>query len=430
MPKIKTLIIKQKSINFLKTVFPATRFEALLFLIFLSVYGILGSFIALNYRIIFDDRIPWDAYFSFDNRAILMTGGGYERHPLANYFFGWLREFALLISGGNKNEIFRLVLAWCSNFAISLSVIQVYKYLKNIVNLPKKISVLIVFFFAFFSTNILLSFTPETYTYTLFLLVLFNYYTALKLKKDDKIPAVALSLAAISVGGLTVTNMVKVYIPILFEKGLFKSWKNFGNAALRVVISVAFFLLLFLYRVDFKFMSFLNKSGEQLEKFSKQKVTPLWDMISSWFLGGNMLFAGFELRDYHNKKGFEYKALFMEVYTSWIPYIFVGVIVLLLIWSYTRNFKNRFVQILMISFLVDVVIHCILKFGLHTSYIYGGHFIFVFPMMIGWLFYVYRNSARILTLLYFILIVLFAYLAANNIFRMMEFFDFLELYYR
>ena len=143
-----------------------------------------------------------------------------------------------------------------------------------------------------------------------------------------------------------------------------------------------------------------------------------------------MLFAGFELRDYHNKKGFEYKALFMEIYTSWIPYIFVGVIVLLLIWSYARNFKNRFVQILMISFLVDVVIHCILKFGLHTSYIYGGHFIFVFPMMIGWLFYAYRNSARILTLLYFLLIVLFAYLAANNIFRMMEFFDFLELYYR
>ena len=184
-------------------------------MIFISVYGILGSFIALNYRIIFDDRIPWDAYFSFDNRAIVMTGGGFERHPLANYFFDWIREFAYLFSDGKKDETFRLVLAWCSNFAISLSLIQIYKYLKNIIVLPKKISLLIIAFFAFFSTNILLSFTPETYTYTLFFLVLFNYYAALKMRKGEKIPAPALIFAGVTVGGLTVTNIVKVYIPLL-----------------------------------------------------------------------------------------------------------------------------------------------------------------------------------------------------------------------
>ncbi len=198
MPKISTLVYQQKFKDFLKTVFPSTKFEVLLFIIFITVYGILGSFIALNYRIIFDDRIPWDAYFSFDNRAIVMTGGGFERHPLANYFFDWIREFAFLFSDGKKDETFRLVLAWCSNFAISLSLIQIYKYLKNIIVLPKKISLLIVAFFAFFSTNILLSFTPETYTYTLFFLVLFNYYAALKMRKGEKIPAAALILAGIS----------------------------------------------------------------------------------------------------------------------------------------------------------------------------------------------------------------------------------------
>ena len=45
---------------------------------------------------------------------------------------------------------------------------------------------LLILLSLFFSTNILLSFTPETYTYTLFLLVLFNYYTAIKFKKDQK----------------------------------------------------------------------------------------------------------------------------------------------------------------------------------------------------------------------------------------------------
>ena len=421
---------KQKFFDFIKTVFPATKFETLLFLIFLSIYGALGTYIALNYRIIFDNRIPWDAYFSFDNRAIVMTGGGFERHPLANYFFNWIREFALLFSDGKKDANFRLVLAWCSNFALSLSLIQIYKYLKNIIRLPKNISLLILSFFAFFTTNILLSFTPETYTYTLFFLVLFNYYAALKLKKEAIIPATALTLATISIGGLTVTNAVKVFISVLFEKNLFQNWKKFGNAVLRVLMSMVIFVLLFLYRLDFDYMRFLNKSGEQYDKFSKPKVTPLWDMISSWFFGGNMLFPSFVIRDYHNKKGFYYKALFMDVYTSVIPYIFVAAVLILVFWSYFKNFKNKLVQVLMISFLVDIVIHCILKFGLHTSYIYGGHFIFVVPLLIGWLFYSYKNSPKMLSFLFVTVCVLFFYLATNNLLRMEEFFVFLEKYYR
>lgn len=429
MPKTYTLVFKQKFIDFLKTAFPSTKFEALLFIIFISIYGILGSFIALNYRIIFDDRIPWDAYFSFDNRAIVMTGGGFERHPLANYFFDWIREFALLFSNGKKDQIFRLLLAWCSNFAVSLSLIQIYKYLKNIVALPQKFSLLILAFFAFFSTNILLSFTPETYTYTLFFLVLFNYYAALKLRKDEKIPAPALIFAGISVGGLTVTNLAKVYIPLLFEKNIFTNWRKFGNGVLRIFASVAVFALLFLYRIDFKYLNFFNKTGEQYEKFSKPKLTPVWDMIASWFWGGNMLFSGFEIRDYHNKKGFEYKALFMEVYNSWIPYFFVAIVVFFVFWSYFKNFKNKLVQALMISFLVDIIIHCVLKFGLHTSYIYGGHFIFVFPLLIGWLFFAYKNSPKTLTFLYVSLWFLFGYLMINNLFRMDEFFVFLNKFY-
>ena len=404
--------------------------ELLLFTVFLTAYGLLGTAIALNYRIIFDNRIPWDAYFSFDNRAIVMTGGGFERHPLANYFFNWIREFAYLFSNGKKDATFRLALAWCSNFAISLSLIQIYKYLKNIIILPKKISLLLLFFFSFFSTPILLSFTPETYTYTLLFLVLFNYYAALKLRKEEKIPATALALAGVAIGGLTVTNIVKVYIPLLFEKDVFRNWRRFGHLFLRGMISIAVFVLLFLYRLNFKFLNFLNKSGEQYEKFSNPKVTPVWDMIASWFFGGNMLFSSFVTRDYHNKKGFEYKALFMEVYTSVLPYVFVSLILILVLWSYLKNFKNKFVQILMLSFLVDLVIHCVLKFGLHTSYIYGGHFIFVVPLLLGWLFNRYKDSPKTLSFLYVAVWILFFYLALNNLFRMNEFFDFLEKYYR
>lgn len=424
------LNLKQKTADVLKTVFPSRGEEFLVFSGFTLLYGILATKIALGYRIIFDNRIPWDAYFSFDNRAIVMTGGGFERHPLANYFFGWIREFALLVSGGKMDANFRLVLAWFSVVTVSLSLVQIYKYLRNITKLPIWLSYLIVVFFSLFSTNILLSFTPETYTYTLFFLCLFNYYAALKLRKDEKISMLALTAGTVAVGGLTVTNAVKVFIPVLFEKEVFKNFKSFGNAVLRGIVAVAVFALLFMYRLNFDYMKFLSKTGEQYEKFSKPKVTPLWDMMASWFLGGNVLFSNFITRDYHNRKGFEYKALFMDVYSSWIPYIFIAVLLALVIWAYIKNFKNKLVQILMISFAVDIIIHCILKFGLHTSYIYGGHFVFVYPLLLGWLCYSYRNSPKKFSAILILVITMTVYLGINNFIRLEEFFSFLNAFYQ
>lgn len=416
--------------NFFSFIFPSNAIEWFLWILFLSVYGALGSYLAINYRIVYDDRVPWDAYFSFDNYSILNTGGGFERHPLANYFFEGIRKLALWISGNRKDEVFRLVLVWVSNFAVSLTLIQIFKYLKNIIGLPSKINCLIVICFAFFTTPILLSFTPETYTFTFLFLTLYQVYVAQRLQEEKKIQWVPLTLGSVMIGGLTITNIVKVYLPLLFEKKVFSKIKNLGHLILRGAVSLSVFLLLYLYRLDFDYMRIFNKAGEQYERFSKPKVTPLWDMMYSWFLGGNILFSNFLIRDYHNKKGFQYKALFMEVYSSVVPYVMVALVFVLVFWSYGKNFKNKLVQILMLSFLVDVLIHCVLKFGLHTSYIYGGHFVFVIPMMWGWLFYSYKKSPRMLSFLVFLVGIITVYFITNNLYRMQEFFGFVEQYYR
>lgn len=422
--------IKTKFIHFFKLVFPSTYTELAVFLFFMICYGILGSYIALHYRIIFDNRIPWDAYFSFDNKSILMTGGSFERHPLSYYFFNWVREFSLFISGGKMDASFRLTLAWLSNIIITLNIVQVFKYVKNIIQLPLWLCLLIILFFGAFSTNIILSFTPENFTYTLFLLSLYNHYAAIKLKKEEKIPATALSLAGITIGGLTITNIVKVFIPLLFEKGLFRNWKKFGNAALRVTVSMICFVLLYLNRIDFKYQNIFSKTNQQYEKFSNVKSMPTWDMILSFFFGGNILFPGFIMSDKHNMKGFNFKGLYMDLYSSVFPYFFVILLLILIIWSYCKNFKNKWVQVIAISFFIDIAIHCVMRFGLHTSYIYGGHFVFVYPLLLGWLFFAYRSSPKIMSLLTLTVVVLFIYLLACNIFRMTEFFWFMEHYYQ
>ncbi|MEJ5051078.1 DUF6080 domain-containing protein [Chryseobacterium culicis] len=422
--------IKTKIINFFKLVFPSTYTEMAVFLFFMICYGILGSYIALHYRIIFDSRIPWDAYFSFDNKSILMTGGSFERHPLSYYFFNWVREFSLFVSGGKMDANFRLTLAWLSNLIITLNIVQVFKYLKNIIDLPLWLNVIIILFFGAFSTNIILSFTPENFTYTLFLLSLYNHYAAIKLREEEKTPAAALSLAGITIGGLTITNFVKVFIPLLFEKDLFRSWKKFGNAAFRVIVSVICFVLLYLNRIDFKYQNIFSKTNQQYEKFSNVESMPTWDMILSFFFGGNILFPGFIMSDKHNMKGFNFKGLYMDLYSSPFPYLFIALLLILISWSYIKNFKNKWVQVIAISFLVDIMIHCVMRFGLHTSYIYGGHFVFVYPLLLGWLFFAYRSSPKIMAFLTFTLVILFTYLLVNNIFRMTEFFWFMENYYQ
>lgn len=422
--------IKTKIINFFKLIFPSTSTELAVFLFFIICYGILGSYIALHYRIIFDSRIPWDAYFSFDNKSILMTGGSFERHPLSYYFFNWIREFSLFISGGKMDANFRLTLAWLSNIIISLNIVQVFKYLKNIICVPLWLSVLIILFFGIFSTNIILSFTPENFTYTLFLLSLYNYYAAIKLRKEEKIPAIALSLAGITIGGLTITNFVKVFIPLLFEKSLFRDWRKFGNAVFRITVATICFVLLYLNRIDFKYQNIFSKTNQQYEKFSNVESMPTWDMILSFFFGGNILFPGFIISDKHNMKGFDFKGLYMDLYSSAFSYFFVAILLTLIIWSYCKNFRNKWVQVIAISFFVDIVIHCVMRFGLHTSSIYGGHFVFVYPLLLGWLFYAYRSSPKIMSVLTLTVLLLFVYLLANNLFRMAEFFWFMETYYQ
>ncbi|WP_286484293.1 MULTISPECIES: DUF6080 domain-containing protein [Chryseobacterium] len=422
--------IKTKFVNFLRLVFPSSYTELSVFLFFITCYGILGSYIAIHYRIIFDSRIPWDAYFSFDNKSILMTGGSFERHPLSYYFFNWIREFCLWISGGKMDVTFRLTLAWLSNIVITLNVIQVFKYLKNIIRLPLPYSLLITFFFGIFSTNIILSFTPENFTYTLFLLSLYNYYAAVQLKKEEKIPVTTLSLAGITIGGLTITNIVKVFIPVFFEKGLFKSWKKIGWAIARGTITIIIYAMLYLYRIDFKYQNIFSKTNQQYEKFSHVESMPTWDMVLSFFFGGNILFPGFILSDKHNMKGFNFKGLYMDLYSSIFPYIFIVLLLILISWSYIKNFKNRWVQIIMISFLFDIFIHCVMRFGLHTSYIYGGHFVFVYPLLIGWLFYTYKSFPKMIAFLTLTTSLLLVYLLANNLYRMSDFFWFLETYYQ
>lgn len=421
--------IKHKILSSLKFIFPSQANEWFVFICFFFIYGVLGIYVSQNFTIIFNQYVPWDAYFSFDNRAIVMNGGGVERHPLAKYWFDAIRNIAFLYSDNKFDSNFRWALALFSNIVISLSIVQIFKYLLHIIHLPLNLSLIIIAFYGVFFTNIILSFTPETYTYTLLFLTIFNYFTASRIQRNEKIPFVPLAISGIFIGGLTITNLSKVFIPVFFEKNIFTKKKSFLNALLRGFSVIAVFILIFLNRVNFDYSLIINKTGEQYEKFTKLKNVPVWDMISSWFFGGNILISNLYTLDYKSKVGFSYKAIFMDVYSSWCLYFVTFSILFLVTWCYIKNFRNKLVQIIFISFLIDIIIHCVLRFGLNVSYIYGGHFVFVYPIFIGWLLRSYKSKPKILTSIIVSLITITFFIFLNNFYRLNELYFLLHKYY-
>lgn len=422
--------IIRKLRSFYGLAFPTKQIEWILFSVFWSLFSCIGYIIATRYTLIFDHRIPWDAYFSFDNRAIVLTGGGFERHPLANYFFDVLRRIALWFSDGKYDAVFRFVLAIFSAMAMAFSILYVFKYLTFIIGLGRYKAVLLTMFFSLFSTTLVLAFTPETYTYTQPALLLFLLYVSRQMQNGKRLSGLALSLGAVSIGGLTITNATKVFLPVVLELHLWSNGKRFLHALGRVALSVSIFVGLFLYRMNFNYQQILSKTEAQYEKFSQPKFTPLWDMVLSWFAGGTMLFPSFFVRDYYSKTGFEYKALFMDTYSSIAQYVWVVLIGVCIIWTVIKQVKNKWVYVLLLWGTVDIVIHILLKFGLHTAYIYGGHYVFLVPLFLGWLLASYPRENAWQKSIISVYVILMFFLLLNTVYRGIELYQFMEKYYK
>jgi len=423
---IKTII--NKIFIFLKILFPSNKVEALLFLSLMLLYLPLGVWLSLNTTVIYNKDIPWDIYFSFDNRSIILSGGMIEKHPFSEFFIRPVYNLAIWVYQTIGDfRFFSLTFTVLCNINVSLGCVLIFKYLRNIIQLDVKISLLIIAFYAFFSTNILLSFTPETYTFTLFLLSFYVYVSALILKQGKQISVFFTSTMGIFIGGETITNLPKTFIPFLFENKKVNV-KYFVNLTVKTLISSAIFVLLYLWRRDWDYMKIITKSASQYEKFSNPKGDSWLDMVMTYFFGGSMVFPSFIERNLRFLK-IHYKGLYFQVYDNFAQYFFVFLILAFMVGALVANRKNKLVYILWISFILDIIIHCFMKFGLWISYIYGGHWVFVVPLLTGWLFFACKKNKTLYRTLYLLLGLMTVYVTANNLYRLTDFLNFVKTYY-
>ncbi len=419
--KIKVNLLDFKDL--LKGFIPNGKVEIFLFIGFLLFYLSYSFFIAFNTSLIQGNGVFFfDLYFSFDNPLIFRQGyfSNYDvAHPFMRYInkpYMFIGELLTSYWGIKAKIIFSIFL--CSS-AISLSIVYIYRYLKIVVNNNVFICILLSVFYGLFTTNIILSFTLESYTLTVFLLTYCIYYYSYIIKQNKKPILLSNLFFSFGLGGITLTNYIKGLIPILFVKGEFKS------AMKRIVgISILFVAVIALMEVlsnSFSFQQTITQKlsfvvDEETENSFFVKIIDLFFVAPIFFLG--VIKEPVQLLI--NGKTESFSAINMDSISYWWQYLYAILVYGLITWSIILNRKNKLVWLILLVYLVDIVIHVIIGYGLKDPFIFGGHWVYVIPILLGWLYQSLNNTMKqkCYTLL---LITMLIGLFINNALQMKDF---------
>jgi len=109
-------------------------------------------------------------------------------------------------------------------------------------------------------------------------------------------------------------------------------------------------------------------------------------------------------------------------------YFIIGFILGISVYATFKYCKNRFFLMLILSFLIDAIIHIVFHFGLYEAFIYGAHWIFVVPLIWGWIYTGNKNKRQVL-FWDIVFVVLGLIIILNNSAKMVDFIQFSIHYY-
>ncbi|WP_163318407.1 DUF6080 domain-containing protein [Dysgonomonas sp. 520] len=397
----------------LKLLLPQGKQECILFAGFFVFYFSYSILLVFNTSVIDNQHLIYDVYFSFDNPIIYNKGYVYmEGHPLMVYF-----TYPFLLLGnclgtflGYKAKTVLLVLLCL--FFISMSVVYVYRYLKEIVKVEGFALSLFVLFYGFFSTSLILCFTPESFTVTAFLLSFTIYYYAHCMQQGKGVRLLTNGFFAIGLGGITVTNFAKGIVPMLFAK---ESRKTIVRKI--IIVGVVFGLCILWIQYKYDFISQIKFRLDSNISLPSRGV--YYEKIIDMLFCGPILMPGIFL-DSIRVYGLMETVISVDYYRHWWQYAFALTLFATLAYSVVKNYKNKYVQVLLLMLSVDIVIHAIIRYGLRDSFIYGGHWVFIVPMLLGWL-YSTLKELRYRKIMLVVVSVLFVVMLVNNIYQLVDF---------
>lgn len=359
-----------------KLLFPQNKKEATLFLGLFLLFFSISIFLALNTSVLDNLQFPVDLYFSFDNGMYYTQGfSDLSRHPLIKLFtfpFLYIGNFLYFLFDNYKaRTIFITIVCNCG---ITLSILYSFRYLRDIILLRGYILYLITFFYTAMGMILILSFTIESFTISLFLLSYITYYYSYCINTNKNVTLLSNLIFTISLGGVTISNFAKGIILMVFTK-------EKTTILIKKAMIIGTFFLTILIWMEYKY-HFSEQTIEAYNSYSQvyNEAGTINKIVFSFF-GIPILLPDIITIPFHDRQriGFSF-------YNTWWQFSFVIMLLITLLVSLLKNYKNKLVILICALLSIDIIIHCALKYGINELFIYAGHWIFAIPLLLGWLY--------------------------------------------
>ncbi|MEN9919638.1 MAG: hypothetical protein RL662_2074 [Bacteroidota bacterium] len=407
--KIKDNFIQLKKV--FEDLLPKDKIEIRILLFFLIFYSSYGLILAINTSIIDYKDLLYDVYFSFDNPIIYRQGYVYlEGHPLMMFMTMPVIALGNVLATLLGYKAKTVLLTFTCTILISLSTVYVYRYIIQIIELKGYIVYLLVGFFGFTTTNLILSFTPESFTITTFVLSYSTYYYAYCIKYNKSVRLASNALFAVTLGGITITNFAKGIIPMLFMN-------DSKKIILKKIIIVSTIFLVILVWIQLQY-DFINLIKNRLEgNISVPARGNYFEKVFEWLFAAPIFFPEIMMMDI-KIDGTTFNAISIDFYHYWWQYAFAIILFICLAYSTFKNYRNPLVLIILFLLLEDIIIHAVIRYGIRDAFIYGGHWVYLVPILLGWMYQSAENNKKRVNIT---ISTLFLMLVANNAFRLIEF---------
>ncbi|WP_304287248.1 DUF6080 domain-containing protein [Porphyromonas uenonis] len=344
------------------------------------------------------------AYLGYDNYFRFTTRGGAwdVSHPLITplYLTNRVLLVPLLGEGGAL-----VVMLLGSALLMAIAVAGCCGYLRRVVQLGTGRSLLLSGLLLSSFTVMTLSFTVESYPLSMALLVLSLLCLSGQLKQEKRLSGWHVTLWSLVLGGVTLTNFAKPLSLLLLskEKSL---WQR-----VRKVLLPTLLLLALVVAVGYFYQqrragaeeSMLTAQVNDLLRFQTRSA----DIVPDFF-GHPLLISNLEMRELYRET-----VLRPTPYACWAMKLLPWGVVLLLLSMIGVGRRYPLAWAIPLYLAVDVAVHLIGGYGLDEAIIFGGHWVFLVPMALGWLYRVVpRQAYRYMDLA---LLLLSIYMCTHNL---------------
>lgn len=326
------------------------------------------------------------AYLGYDNYYRFTTRGGAwdVSHPLITplYLINRVLLVPLLGEGG---ALIGILLA--SSLLMAIAVAGCCGYLRRVVQLDTGRSLLLSGLLLSTFTVMTLSFTVESYPLSMALLVLSLFCLSSQLKQQGCLSGWQVSLWSLLLGGVTLTNFAKPLSLLLLSKEV-SLWQRVRKVLLPTLLLLALVVAVGCFyqqrgasqRAE---EPMLTAQVNDLLRFQTRSA----DLVPDFF-GHPLLISDLEMRELHGET-----VLRPTPYACWAMQLLPWGVVLLLLSMIWVGRRAPLAWAIPLYLAVDVAVHLIGGYGLDEAVIFGGHWVFLVPMALGWLYHVLPKQA-------------------------------------